>query len=277
MNTYVLGDLQGCADELERLLEAVRFDPAQDRLWLVGDLINRGPKSLATLRLIHSLDHACVAVLGNHDLSVLARLCSSVPPAKLGQTARAIADAPDGEVLLHWLRHRPLAYRHEELLLIHAGLPPQWSVSQTLTLAAEVEAALRGPAHGDFFAAMYGDEPVYWQDSLSGQERLRYIVNCLTRLRYCHADGRLALQEKLGPGDTSTALMPWFTLPQRSSRDHTILFGHWSTLGQVYWPQHRVWGLDTGCVWGGRLTALHWQSQRLIQAPSPGHKKPGAG
>lgn len=276
MNTYVVGDVQGCADELERLLASVRFDPGQDRLWLLGDLINRGPKSLQTLRLARSLGQACTTILGNHDLSILAQSYDGRTPSRVKKTAREIAAAPDGHELLDWLRHRPLAHRCERYLLIHAGLPPQWSVEQALGFADEVERALRGPDHVAFMDAMFGDRPDRWDASLEGIQRLRFITNCLTRLRFCTADGRLALAEKQSARQASKGLLPWFAVPGRASTDTTILFGHWSTLGQVYWPQYRVWGLDTGCVWGGRLTALHLESLRLIQAPSRGHKKPGA-
>lgn len=276
MNTYVLGDLQGCFDEFRSLLDAVRFDPGSDQLWLVGDLINRGPHSLDTLRLVKSLGESCIAVLGNHDLSVLAQLRSSRPPAKVGKTARRLADAEDGAELLDWLQTRPLAHFEHGYLMIHAGLPPQWHAEQALAMAAEVETVLRGRQAAEFLAHMYGDKPQQWHASLQGYSRLRFITNCLTRLRYCHADGRLALGEKLSPEQSNKGLVPWFALPGRQSRSQPILFGHWSTLGQIYWPKYRVWGLDTGCVWGGRLTALNLQTQRLIQAPSSGYKKPGA-
>lgn len=282
MNTFAVGDVQGCATELERLLDAVQFEPGTDRLILLGDLINRGPRSLDTLRLARSLGDSCLALLGNHDLSVLARLSMADLGRPLNATAQEIAAAPDAEALRDWLRQLPLAIDHPRALMIHAGLPPQWTRTDALRLAGEVERALRGPDHAEFLRQMYGDEPTCWSEQLSGFERLRFITNCLTRLRYCRADGQLALSEKLSPqqtmqGDSQAALVPWFAMPQRASAGERILFGHWSTLGQVYWPRHRVWGLDTGCVWGGRLTALHLETWRLIQAPSDGHKKPGAG
>ena len=276
MNTYVIGDLQGCADELARLLDSARFDPASDRLWLVGDLINRGPKSVETLRLVRSLGEACVAVLGNHDLSVLAQLCNPEKREHLKQTARSIDAAADAEELVRWLRHRPMAHAENGYLLIHAGLPPQWTVDEALNHARTVEAALRGDKHHKYFASMYGDKPKSWDDRLHGHDRLRFITNCLTRLRYCDNRGRLALDDKHSPNKARAGLTPWFAVPGRRSADTTILFGHWSTLGQIYWPAHRVWGLDTGCVWGGALTALHLESQRLIQLHARGYKKPGA-
>ena len=281
MNTYVVGDVQGCATELERLLDAVRFCPGQDQLILLGDLINRGPRSVDTLRLARSLGDSCRALLGNHDLSVLARLSMTDHGRPLNATAQEIAQAPDGEVLRDWLRNLPLAIDHPQALMIHAGLPPQWTRADALRLASEVETALRGPDHATFLRQMYGDEPDIWRESLDGYERLRFITNCLTRLRYCRPDGQLVLSEKLSPAQTARhgeePLIPWFALAGRASAAQRILFGHWSTLGRVYWPEYRVWGLDTGCVWGGRLSALHLETWRLIQAPSDGHKKPGAG
>ena len=280
MNTFVVGDVQGCANELERLLDCVRFTPGQDRLILLGDLVNRGPRSVDTLRLARSLGADCQALLGNHDLSILARLSMADHGRPLNSTALQIAEAADGEELRDWLRHLPLAVDHPQALMIHAGLPPQWSRADALRLASEVETALKGPDHAEFLRQMYGDEPRCWDEQLSGYERLRFITNCLTRLRYCTPDGHLALNEKMAPDQPHhtqiPALMPWFALPKRASAGERILFGHWSTLGQVYWPAYRVWGLDTGCVWGGRLTALHLETWRLIQAPSDGHKKPGA-
>ncbi|MGJ8668523.1 MAG: symmetrical bis(5'-nucleosyl)-tetraphosphatase [Oceanococcus sp.] len=274
MNTYCIGDVQGCYDELVALLDSVNFDPASDELVLLGDIINRGPKSLQTLRFAKSLGDSCRAVLGNHDLSVLAKIHTRPIEAK-NKTMRQIIGASDAEELLTWLRSQPLALQfsdeHESVLMIHAGVPPQWSIAQTLQYAAEVESALRGDNFSDFFDGMFGDEPQFWSSTLSGIERLRFITNCLTRLRYCDSEGRLALHIKSEDGrhiNTGTKpLLPWFAVPQRASADQLILFGHWSQLSQVFWPQYRVWGMDTGCVWGGRLSALHLQSRRLIQAP----------
>ncbi len=277
VNTYVVGDLQGCLDPLRRLLDAVAFDPAQDRLCLLGDLINRGPQTADSLRFARSLGPSCIAILGNHDLSILAQLCASKPPAKLNRSARELAAAADAQELLDWLRCRPLLHQEKSYLLVHAGLAPQWTVGQALDLATELETVLRGPGHPEFFSQMYGDDPGRWSDDLAGISRLRCITNCLTRLRYCTPAGELALAEKQGPTMTGGGLLPWFAVSGRKSRRQNILFGHWSTLGQVFWPQYRVWGLDTGCVWGAGLTALHLESGRLIQAPCRAYKKPGAG
>lgn len=276
MNTYCIGDVQGCKDELFKLLDALNFDTSKDRLVLLGDLINRGPKSLETLRLCRQLGNSCHAILGNHDLAVLARIHSNNPD-RINRTAAQILDASDSSELLNWLRSRPLALLDDSddqpALMIHAGLAPQWDVQTTLNCAREVEAVLRN-APDTYFNAMYGDLPDRWSDELAGMERLRFITNCLTRLRYCSEDGQLALQHKSADGkafvdESGTKLMPWFAAPNRKSAKHLILFGHWSTLHRCYWPQHQVWGLDTGCVWGSRLTALHLQTRRLIQAPAP--------
>ncbi len=275
MNVYCIGDIQGCYAELARLLEACRFDPAQDQIIALGDLINRGPESLKTLQFLRSLGASFRTVLGNHDLSILARIYSG-EAIQLNPTARQIIDAPDAEELLLWLRHQALAIQHthedENILMIHAGLPPQWTIEQALQYAGEVESVLRGDDYLRYFSEMYGDEPALWSDELQGMPRLRFITNCLTRLRYCDINGHLALEHKSESGEILHAAgrewMPWFAVPQRASREQLILFGHWSRLQRCYWPAHRVWGLDTGCVWGGRLSALHLHSRRLIQAPA---------
>ena len=274
MNTYCVGDVQGCYDELVALLDSVGFNSANDQLILLGDIINRGPKSLQTLRFAKKLGKACRIVLGNHDLSVLARIYTNTSRPK-NETIRQIVDASDADEILTWLREQPLALHYSDendsALMIHAGIPPQWTIEQTLDYAGEVETVLRGERFADFFAEMYGDEPQIWSNDLTGFDRLRFITNCLTRLRYCDADGRPALHLKSDDGrcitDGGKPLLPWFAAPKRASEGQLILFGHWSQLSRVYWPKYRVWGLDTGCVWGGRLSALHLQSRRLIQAP----------
>ncbi len=273
VNRYVVGDVQGCSGELRRLLEAVNFDAALDQLWLVGDLVSRGPDSLGTVRLARELDCSCVTVLGNHDLSVLAQLLGNNPALVPGSTARELAAAPDANELLAWLRNRPLAHLEDGFLMVHAGLSPQWSIEDAMRLAAEAEHALRGPEHAAYLGHMYGDEPRLWDESLEGVARWRYIINCFSRLRYCHPTGQIDLREKRSPSQAGSDLLPWFALPQRRSASQEILFGHWSTLGQVHWPAYRVWGLDTGCVWGGRLTALKLPERRLVQVPSPGYRK----
>lgn len=275
VNTFIVGDIQGCAAELCALLEQIDLDAPGNELWLVGDLINRGPASVEVLRLAESLGTRCRVVLGNHDLSILARLFTAARRSDLQGTAAQIRAAPDSDRLIDWLRHQPLAHSDRDCLMIHAGLPPQWDLTITLACAAEVEQAIRGPQAGAYFAAMYGDEPRRWHPELRAMERLRYSTNCLTRLRYVTPEGDLALTHKGAPAAASPSLLPWFAHAGRRSRQLRIVFGHWSTLGQVQWPEHRVWGLDTGCVWGGTLTALHLESGRLIEVPGTAYRQPG--
>lgn len=276
MAVYAIGDIQGCYDQLQALLEQIAFDPARDRLWFAGDLVNRGPRSLETLRLARSLNAICV--LGNHDLHLLA--AATVPRAlKKKDTLRQILDAPDAGPLLDWLRQRPLLHHDGELdyTLIHAGLPPQWDLASARARAAEVECVLRGDDRHEFFAHMYGNQPDRWSPSLSGMERLRFITNCFTRLRFCDSEGRLALEEKGAPGSQPAHLRPWFAWPQRRSRDARILFGHWSTLGA--YDGDGVHALDTGCLWGGKLTAarLDAASPRRFIYACPEVVNPGGG
>jgi bis(5'-nucleosyl)-tetraphosphatase (symmetrical) len=255
MAVYAVGDIQGCCDELTSLLDKLNFDTAADVLWVVGDLVNRGPKSLETLRLIKGLGDAAVCVLGNHDLHLLALGLTDDVPGN-GADLQPILQADDADELLHWLRLKPLAHFDMQLntLMLHAGTIARWSVKDILKRAAEVEAALAGPDHRSFLAAMYGQQPDIWSDELEGMQRLRFITNCLTRARYCSADGKLDFRHKLAPGTQPADLLPWFDLPGRASADSRIVFGHWSTLG--YMQTHNLLALDTGCAWGDRLTAV---------------------
>jgi bis(5'-nucleosyl)-tetraphosphatase (symmetrical) len=254
MAVFAIGDLQGCHDEFRALLDRLQFDPGCDRLWLTGDLVNRGPGSLAALRYVRSLGAAASVVLGNHDLHLLAVASDPGHRLKRGDTLDAVLAAPDREELLGWLRERPLALSDPALgwSMVHAGLPPQWDIATALACAAEVEAALRA-APREFFAAMYGDQPDRWSPDLAGAERLRFTVNCLTRLRLCASDGRLLLKFKGPPGEAPAGALPWFRVPGRLSASARVLFGHWSALG--YYDGDGVVSLDTGCVWGGALTA----------------------
>jgi bis(5'-nucleosyl)-tetraphosphatase (symmetrical) len=277
---FAIGDVQGCATELRALLELLKFSADRDQLWFVGDLVNRGPESLACLRLIRALGDNAVVVLGNHDLHLLAVAFGSKLKDKPGDTLREVLRAPDRMALLQWLLERPLAH-HDPIhgdLLIHAGLVPQWTAARTLSLAQEVHNALRA-APEDFFDHMYGDKPDQWTEQLEGHDRLRFIVNILTRLRVCSAAGRVALKAKgpppKGAKDASPdALLPWFEVPGRASRDTRIIFGHWSTLGFV--NAHGVIGLDTGCVWGGTLTAVNLDAPiRPVSVACQGYQAPG--
>jgi bis(5'-nucleosyl)-tetraphosphatase (symmetrical) len=255
MTTYAIGDIQGCYDDLMHLLESIHFEPANDTLWFVGDLVNRGPKSLETLRFVKGLGDGAITVLGNHDLHLLALDAGGRTPRKK-DTLHEIFDAPDCDELLHWLRHRPLIHYDQERnqVLVHAGLPPQWKAKKAVQYAAEVEEILRSDRHRELFHNMYGDEPTLWDRELTGWARIRFIINALTRMRYCSPDGRLNLNEKYAPGTQPKDLIPWFEAPERCSRKKEIIFGHWSTLGLV--RRKGVIALDTGCVWGGQLTAV---------------------
>lgn len=252
MTRYAIGDLQGCDEELRALLARLKFSADRDRLWFVGDLVNRGPGSLAALRLVRALGDNAVVVLGNHDLHLLA-LAHGVHRRRRSDTLDEVLAARDREALLEWLLERPLAHAEGTDLMVHAGVVPQWSAAQTLALAHEVEAALRRDPRA-LFEQMYGNEPERWDAGLTGAARLRFIINVLTRLRLCTADGRVDLSVKGPPPPSPSPLRPWFEHRRRASRGVRVIFGHWSALGLV--QRENVVGLDTGCVWGGALTAL---------------------
>ena len=255
MAVYALGDIQGCYEPLQRLLDLLNFDPAADRLWLVGDLVNRGPQSVDVLRLLRELGEQAITVLGNHDLTLLAVAAGQVKP-KRKDTFHTVLDAPDAAELLGWLRQQPLLHHDEPLgfTLVHAGLPPQWDLPLAQRCAAELETVLRGPDASDFLGRMFGVEPRRWRSSLTGYDRLRFIVNALTRIRFCTADGDLSLAENGPPGSQGKNLLPWFAVPGRRNANLNILFGHWAALG--YYRAPGIYALDSGCVWGNRLTAI---------------------
>lgn len=274
MAVYAIGDIQGCFDELQALLDLVRFDPACDRLWFAGDLVNRGPKSLETLRFVRDLEAVAVTVLGNHDLHLLAAAHGS-PLNHDDGSLRPVLEAPDGDELIDWLRHRPLLHHDAALgfTLVHAGLPPEWDLSLAQACAAEVEAVLQGDDPAGFFPHMYGNKPKKWSPKLAGWERLRFIVNCFTRLRFCREDGKLDLKSKGPPGSQREGYRPWFEIAGRASRDLNIIFGHWSTLGVHKAPG--VYPIDSGCLWGGHLTALRIDTApQRIELPCPGRLSP---
>ncbi|AHF05088.1 diadenosine tetraphosphatase [Marichromatium purpuratum 984] len=279
MAIYAIGDIQGCHSELMALLERLAFDPARDRLWFAGDLVNRGPDSLAVLRFVRGLGERAVVVLGNHDLHLLALAAGNRKHAGKS-TLGAVLDAPDRDVLLDWLRHRPLLHHDAALgyAMVHAGLAPQWDLAEAIDCAAELEGVLRGPHHRDFLRAMYGNQPARWSGALRGTERWRFITNAFTRLRYCTADGTLAFKEKGVLGAQSPGLLPWFQVPGRRSAASRILFGHWSTLG--YRAGDNTWALDSGCLWGGALTAVRLDPEgpsAPIQLDCRGYLRPGKG
>jgi bis(5'-nucleosyl)-tetraphosphatase (symmetrical) len=277
MKTYVIGDLQGCAHEAGLLLERIAADaPAmkEARILFVGDLINRGPESLAALRRMKALSESSggriEALLGNHDLHLLA-VAAGVQKASRSDTLDEILEAPDREELIAWLRRRPLAMFVDAHLLVHAGVPPQWSAEQTMQLAAEVEAVLRGDGWADFLARMYGNQPDRWDDSLTGIDRLRCIVNALTRMRLCWPDGRMDFMHKESDkGPEGSDLLPWFDVPGRRTAGVTVVFGHWSAMGLVLRPN--LVGLDSGCVWGGKLTAVCLDDRTLLQVDCPEYR-----
>lgn len=262
MAIYAVGDIQGCYDALQRLLERIRFDPASDQLWLAGDLVNRGPDSLSVLRFIRQLGSQAIAVLGNHDLHLLAIHYGQQAP-KNKDTLDDVLSASDSDELLDWLRHRPLLHYAHHWCMTHAGLPPQWSVEQAQSLASEVEQRLRSDKAADFFAAMYGNEPNLWNDHLTGQERLRAIVNYLTRMRFMDQSGRLELRSKESAGKAPEGCAPWFSY-QRKSQPTRLLFGHWAAL-EGHTGVDDIIALDTGCVWGGQLSALRLDDQRWFR------------
>ena len=271
MPTYAIGDLQGCQDSLLRLLKAIRFDPAADRLWFVGDLVNRGPDSLEVLRTIRGLGDAAVCVLGNHDLHLLA-LAEGHGRVHKGDTLDAVLAAPDRDELLAWLRSRKLAWREGGWLMVHAGVLPGWTPDDVMAHAAEAEAVLQGPHYRDFFAQMYGNAPVGWDDSLEGVERLRVIVNAFTRLRYCSAAGEMEFHHKGAPGTQPSGWLPWFEVPGRKSANVTCVIGHWSTLGLLNRPD--LVALDTGCLWGGRLSAIRLEDRQVFSVGCPMQARP---
>jgi bis(5'-nucleosyl)-tetraphosphatase (symmetrical) len=265
MAIYAVGDIQGCCDEFEVLLAQLDFDPARDRLWLTGDLVNRGPRSLDVLRLVKSFGPAAITVLGNHDLHLLAAALAPGEQLKPQDTLGEIFEAPDRDELLTWLRSLPLLHHDAALgyTMIHAGLPPQWDLATAQSCAAELEQALRDEDRSlELLTHMYGDRPNRWSDDLRGLQRLRFITNCLTRLRFCRGDGTLELKYKGKVESAPPDVFPWFRAPQRRSRDLRIVCGHWSALG--YHDGDGVLSIDSGCVWGGKLCAV-----RLDRSAAP--------
>lgn len=272
---YLVGDLQGCCDPLERLLQTLDFSPSRDHIYLLGDLVNRGPDSLGVLRRLRGLGASATCLLGNHDLHLLA-VAHGVRKPHRSDTLDAILQAPDREDWLHWLRQQRLAVHAHGWLMVHAGVLPQWDAAQTVALAGEVEAMLQSPALGEFLTQMYGNVPERWDDGLTGVARWRCVVNSLTRLRFCSADGLMEFTTKEGVGGAPEGFMPWFDVPGRRTADTPVAFGHWSTLGLI--NRGDLMALDTGCVWGGQLTAarIDGGEREIIQIECPQAQKPGA-
>ncbi len=262
MAIYAVGDVQGCHTELVQLLEKIRFDASHDQLWLVGDLVNRGPDSLAVLRLVKSLGDSAITVLGNHDLHLLA-VAEGLAALHPSDTLAGVLRAPDRDELMFWLRHQKLLYTKNNVVLVHAGLLPSWTVTQAMRLASEAEQALQGNEYVDLLAQMYGNQPNCWRDDLLGYDRLRVIINAFTRLRICTNSGEMEFKFKGETKDIPHSYRPWFDVPQRANADATIIFGHWSALGLLC--QEKIIALDTGCLWGGALTAIRLEDREIFQ------------
>ena len=272
MRRIAIGDVQGCLRELHQLLKILDYSADRDQLWFVGDLVNRGPDSLGTLRFIRSLGDGAQVVLGNHDLHLLAVACGGSRTLRKDDTLDDILGARDRDTLLEWLLRRPLAVRHGNDLMVHAGVVPQWSADQVMTLAAEVEHALR-TAPVALFESMYGNRPDCWNEALCGHDRLRFIINVLTRMRFCRADGHIDLKMKGRPGTQETGWLPWFDVPGRRTATTRLITGHWSTLGLV--DRADLLALDTGCVWGGALSAASLDDTRRWSLACTAHRMPG--
>jgi bis(5'-nucleosyl)-tetraphosphatase (symmetrical) len=266
MSTYAIGDIQGCYNELCDLLALVGFDPGADRLWLVGDLVNRGPDSLEVLRFVKGLGERVTVVLGNHDLHLVMRDAGFGRESK-DDTIESILVAPDREELMAWLRIQPLFHVEGEYAMVHAGLLPHWTVGQALELSDEVSAALsRKKRYIDFLENMWGSKPDHWDEEFEGWDRLRVIVNAMTRMRFCSQDGVMEFHAKGKPDNAPAGYMPWFAVPQRASLTHTLVCGHWSALGLR--TEEKLLALDTGCLWGGQLTAVRLEDRKVFQVPS---------
>lgn len=264
MATYAVGDIQGCYHAFQALLARLQFDAKRDTLWLVGDLINRGSGSLEVLRWCYEHQARIKVVLGNHDLHALV-VAHGFVRAHKSDTLDTLLNAPDCDQLLNWLRHQPLLHLNDDFLMVHAGLLPQWSVSDAIGYADEVTRVLQGPDYAAFLNHMYGNTPDAWNDALIGWDRLRVITNAMTRLRLCTQDGVMDFAFKGELANVPDGLVPWFDVENRRTQAQKIVFGHWSALGL----QHRnnVFSLDTGCLWGGKLTAMHLETQAIIQVP----------
>ena len=264
MATYAIGDIQGCYAALIGLLDKTGFNQTRDRVWLVGDLVNRGPQSLEVLRFVKGLGNAATVVLGNHDLHLIMR-ADGHGRSSSEDTFDDVLAAPDRDELMSWLRARPLFHQDGEYAMVHAGLLPQWTVATAAQLGIEVQAALAADNYVDFLANMWGSKPDAWDDGLRGWERLRVVVNAMTRMRFCTPQGTMEFRCKGTPQDAPTGFLPWFSAPQRQSQTHTLICGHWSALG--FHQQPKLLALDSGCLWGGALTAVRLEDRKVFQLP----------
>ena len=272
MSAYAIGDIQGCYYELQKLLNEINFDEKNDQLWFVGDLINRGPKSLQTIRFVKSLGDKAKVVLGNHDLNLLA-VSKNIRPLSKKDTMKEILTADDIHELINWIKSRPLLITDNNLgfTMVHAGLAPQWTLENAKNLARECELILQSEKINDFLTLMYGDKPNIWSESLEGCDKQRFIINCLTRIRFCNSDGKLNLDTKVAPGMQKKSLIPWYALPNRKTLDEKIIFGHWSTIhfgNEKNFKKYNVYPIDTGCLWGGQLTAMRLEDEKIFSVPS---------
>jgi len=272
MSTYAIGDIQGCYSELQNLLNEINFDERRDELWFTGDLVNKGPKSLQTLRFIKALGVNAKITLGNHDLHLLA-VAKNIQPLLKKDTIQEILAADDVKELIDWLKSRPLLITDDNLnfTMVHAGLPPQWSLENAKEFAKECELILQSEKINKLLAEMYGDTPNIWVNSLQDYAKQRFIINCFTRIRFCNSDGMLDFDTKVAPGKQNTSLIPWYSLPNRKTKDNKIIFGHWSTVhigNEKNFKQYNVYPIDTGCLWGGRLTAMRLEDEKVFSVPS---------
>ena len=276
MSTYAIGDVQGCYSELQNLLNEINFDERRDELWFVGDLVNKGPKSLQTLRFIKALGVNAKITLGNHVLHLLA-VAKNIQPLLKKDTIQEILAADDVKELIDWLKSRPLLITDDNLnfTMVHAGLPPQWSLENAKEFAKECELILQSEKINKLLAEMYGDTPNIWVNSLQDYAKQRFIINCFTRIRFCNSDGMLDFDTKVAPGKQNTSLIPWYSLPNRKTKDNKIIFGHWSTVhigNEKNFKQYNVYPIDTGCLWGGRLTAMRLEDEKVFSVPSEQQK-----
>jgi bis(5'-nucleosyl)-tetraphosphatase (symmetrical) len=272
MSTYAIGDLQGCYAELQSLLDEINFDETNDQLWFVGDIVNRGPESLKCLRFVKSLRKNAKTVLGNHDLHLLA-IANKVRKPHRKDTVDEILNSNDSEELLDWLKHQPLLVSDPDLefTMVHAGFPPQWTLKQAKELAQETESLLQSEQFDNFIHQMYGDQPDAWSNKLKDNDRHRFIINAFTRIRYVGKNGKLEIKENGAPGTQSESLTPWYAIPERKTKKDKIIFGHWSTVhlgNESNFKQYNVYPLDTGCLWGGTLTAMRLEDEKLFSVPS---------
>ena len=272
MSAYAIGDIQGCYSELQNLLNEINFDERRDELWFAGDLVNKGPKSLQTLRFIKALGVNAKITLGNHDLHLLA-VAKNIQPLLKKDTIQEILAADDVKELIDWLKSRPLLITDDNLnfTMVHAGLPPQWSLENAKEFAKECELILQSEKINKLLAEMYGDTPNIWVNSLQDYAKQRFIINCFTRIRFCNSDGMLDFDTKVAPGKQNTSLIPWYSLPNRKTKDNKIIFGHWSTVhigNEKNFKQYNVYPIDTGCLWGGRLTAMRLEDEKVFSVPS---------